>query len=139
MKIWIQSSLSLLFFISGVTEACPAGQYKSTTEDAYLVLTSQFHLEIRDENHLVFSGNVKDFSMDSEYEIFEVVPDINGNTNQARVHLGGTCEYIKIYWWEGKPGNSGVKKYFMKRIPNKFKNENASKAGTDAQKDARPF
>ena len=76
--------------------------------------------------------------MDSEYEIFEVIPVSKEYGNRPRIHLGGTCEYLKIYWWEGKPGNSGIKKYFMKKIPNKVKNENAA-SGTDAQKDARLF
>ena len=119
MKSKVASILSLLLFIPNVMEACPSAQYKSTTEEAYLQLTDELHLEIRDENSLVFSGNVREFSMESEYEIFEVVPDTKEYGNRARIHLGGTCEYIKIYWWEGEPGNSGINRYFMKKIPNK--------------------
>jgi len=119
MKVVKYILIGTFLIASAASYACPKAVYKSTFDEVYLHLEEDFTVEVRrGKKELIYSGAIQGFSMDSKYEWFQVVPADSSFGNIGQITLGGTCEFIKIFWREGKPEKGNGTNYFMKRIPN---------------------
>ena len=100
---------------SNSARACLGATYQSI-EGATLNISKDLVVKVHSEKSekYLYSGIIKDYPV-AEIEMYDVIPDDKNLGKNATIHLGGDCEYIKMYWWSGERFKSDFHKYLFRK------------------------